>query len=309
MDDGISIIIPTYNNADLLPRAIKSVLNQTYTNFELIIVDDASTDNTREVVENYIQKDSRVKYYKHKENKERSAARNTGIKYSTKPFLAFLDSDDKWLPTKLEKQILYLKKKGKEWIGVYCNRKIIGIGNSSIYPITFRKNIPVEGGRQLIKSVLLQKVGSFSSTILIRKEIIQITGGFNESFILNEDFEFTVRLLKKGKLAYIDEKLAIIYKHSNSVSADFSAKVKNKLLDRFKKEVKFFEKEGFPISTVQYLRIAKFYYLERKFYMANKYLFKALSKLHYCKVRNINIIILELISVLKHFLNGLKNCL
>ena len=99
-----SIIIPTYNRASMLPIAIDSVINQTFILWELIIVDDGSTDNTKALVENY--KDNRIRYiYQH--NQERSAARNNGIEISVGRYICFLDSDDYYMPDRL--QLLYLK--------------------------------------------------------------------------------------------------------------------------------------------------------------------------------------------------------
>ena len=99
----VSVVIPTYNRADLLPRAIRSVLSQTYWNCELIIVDDCSTDNTREVVSTWT--DSRIRYIRHPENRHQSGAINTGIEHARGQYVAFLDDDDEWMPTKLEKQV------------------------------------------------------------------------------------------------------------------------------------------------------------------------------------------------------------
>lgn len=99
----VSVIIPTYNRAHLIGRAIKSVLNQTYKDFEIIIVDDGSTDKTEEVVKDF--KDERVRYIRREKNKGGSAARNTGIKAARGEYIAFQDSDDEWLPEKLEKQM------------------------------------------------------------------------------------------------------------------------------------------------------------------------------------------------------------
>ncbi|NJN86713.1 MAG: glycosyltransferase family 2 protein [Leptolyngbyaceae cyanobacterium SL_7_1] len=95
----VSVIIPTYNRADLLSRAIDSVLNQTLTNLELIIVDDGSTDNTAEVVNSF--NDSRIRYIPLGKNCGGGYARNHGIHLATGEFIAFLDSDDVWLPEKL----------------------------------------------------------------------------------------------------------------------------------------------------------------------------------------------------------------
>ena len=102
----VSVIIPIYNRAHTIDRAILSVLNQIYKSFEIIVVDDCSTDNTREVIEKF--GDKRIRYIRKKSNKG-AAARNTGIKAVRGEYIAFLDSDDKWLPNKLDEQIKVLK--------------------------------------------------------------------------------------------------------------------------------------------------------------------------------------------------------
>ena len=94
----VSVIIPTYNRAYLISRAINSVLNQTYQDFEIIIVDDGSTDNTEEVIKEFQEKDERIKYIRHKNNKGEAAARNTGIKAAKNEYISFQDSDDESFP-------------------------------------------------------------------------------------------------------------------------------------------------------------------------------------------------------------------
>ena len=101
----VSIIIPTYNRAKLLSRAIKSVLDQTFKDFELIIVDDGSTDNTKGVVEEFQKKDSRIKYIWQENSGAPAKPKNTGIRQARGEYVAFLDDDDEWFPKKLEKQI------------------------------------------------------------------------------------------------------------------------------------------------------------------------------------------------------------
>lgn len=94
---SVSVIITTYNRANLVSRAIDSVLNQTYKDFELIIIDDGSTDNTKSLIDSYLQKDKRIVYF-YQENKGWPSALNKGIELSKGEYIAFLDSDNEWLP-------------------------------------------------------------------------------------------------------------------------------------------------------------------------------------------------------------------
>lgn len=110
MNELVSVIMPSYNTARFIGNSIKSVLNQTYTNWELIIVDDCSTDNTDEVVENF--KDKRIKFFKNKKNYGAALTRNKAIKLAKGEWIAFLDSDDIWMPKKLEHQINFMKING-----------------------------------------------------------------------------------------------------------------------------------------------------------------------------------------------------
>ena len=106
------MIIPTHNRADLLPRAARSVLGQTYDDYEIIIVDDCSTDGTSETVLSW--GDNRIRYIRHTENRRQSASLNTGIDAARGEYVAFLDDDDEWMPDKLELQVAELESGGAE---------------------------------------------------------------------------------------------------------------------------------------------------------------------------------------------------
>lgn len=109
MEELISIITPTYNCGDYIGETIESVLKQSYQNWEMIIVDDCSTDNTKEVVEDYINRDNRIKYYILEENSGAAIARTKAMEIASGKYMAFLDSDDLWSPNKLKKQIAFMK--------------------------------------------------------------------------------------------------------------------------------------------------------------------------------------------------------
>ena len=108
--DLVSVIMPAYNCADFIGRSIESVMNQTYQNWELIIVDDCSSDETALVIQTYAKKDSRIKYHKLKKNSGAAVARNTAVDLAQGTYLAFNDSDDIWKPEKLEKQIRFMEE-------------------------------------------------------------------------------------------------------------------------------------------------------------------------------------------------------
>ncbi|MGB9587486.1 MAG: glycosyltransferase family 2 protein, partial [Armatimonadota bacterium] len=121
----VSVVIPTYNRALLVERAIRSVLGQTYTDFEVIVVDDGSTDDTKRILADLAHEDPRVRWFHHSENRGAQAARNTGCRAAEGEYIAFLDSDNEWLSNKLHLQMELLKEHG-EYIGVvYCGFRVI----------------------------------------------------------------------------------------------------------------------------------------------------------------------------------------
>ena len=114
----VSVVIPTHNRANLVGRAIQSVLDQTYRDFELIVVDDASTDGTEEVTK--ALNDNRIRYIHHMMNRGASGARNTGIENANGEYIAFLNDDDEWLPEYLDQMISFLEAKDRSIGLVYC---------------------------------------------------------------------------------------------------------------------------------------------------------------------------------------------
>lgn len=133
MNDLVSIIMPSYNTAPYISETIQSVLNQTYQNWELIVVDDCSTDNTDQVVA-YI-KDERIKYLKNEKNSGAAISRNRALRESKGRWIAFLDSDDLWMTEKLEKQIAFMESNGYSFS--YTNYEEMDMdGNSTGVKVT-----------------------------------------------------------------------------------------------------------------------------------------------------------------------------
>jgi len=193
----VSIIIPTCNRAHLIGRAIRSVLNQTYKNFELIIINDGSTDNTEEVVRGF--KDSRIIYLELKENRGTSAVKNIGIKASKGIYVAFLDDDDQWLSEKLEKQIDKIEKSPEIKI-IYCGYRLLNEEGKTIKEIR-----PVF--KEDIYNNLLRRNFIALPTILVKKEILEKTGLFDEELNFGEDWDIFLRMAKSYKFDFVDQYL------------------------------------------------------------------------------------------------------
>lgn len=208
----VSVVIPTYNRAHLIHRAIKSVLDQTYKDLEIIIVDDGSKDNTEDIVKNF--KNNKIRYIKHKKNKGASAARNTGVKASRGEYIAFQDSDDEWFPDKLEKQIKAFNT-SSPGVGVVYSGFYKVEGDKKIYVPNDDRFTYKEGN---IHGELLK--GNFVGTpaVLIKKECFEKVKYFDEYIPALEDWELWIEISKHYHFKYIDEPLLNSYSTPNSVN-------------------------------------------------------------------------------------------
>lgn len=196
----VSIILPTYNRAKKIGKAIESVLAQSYEKFELIIVDDGSLDDTEDVVKAY--NDSRIRYYKLPKNCGQSCARNKGIELAKYKYVAFQDSDDIWLQGKLEAQMYVMQD--EESIGMVYHkiRYSMGSGRHFIIP---DENVPLDKKSGDIYGQLLWDNLVGMPTILVKKECIEQIGGLDETLNCLEDYDFALRIAKEYKVKFIDE--------------------------------------------------------------------------------------------------------
>lgn len=210
----VSVIIPTYNRGKLIERSVRSVLNQTYKNIEVIIVDDGSTDNTKEVIESI--KDERIIYYK-QENGGAAKARNTGVNLATSEYIAFHDSDDVWRENKLEKQIDFLNK-NPQYGMVYSNFKFHRLdGSSSSIPQDMNPIGELDG--DIFFTLLINNtVGA--PTMVLRKELFEEIGGFDTTLTCLEDWDFAIRFSEQYYVGYIKEDLMDAYQQKDGVSSN-----------------------------------------------------------------------------------------
>ena len=209
----ISVIIPTFNSSKFIKKAIDSVLNQTFTDFELIIVDDGSSDNTLDIISKY--NDKRIKSIKHKHNMGVSAARNSGIKISNGKYIAFLDHDDEWLPRKLEKQLEVIEKSPEQVGLVYTGYYQIEPNRVRISPfINIANKLEGDLYQELVR-------GNFivPSLVLIKKEVFKSVGYFDEKLTGGgEDLDLWLRIAKKYHFAFIKDPLVKKFFHNQNQS-------------------------------------------------------------------------------------------
>ncbi|EPY14036.1 glycosyltransferase family 2 protein [Paenibacillus alvei] len=230
INDLVSIVIPTFNRGDLIPRAIKSVLQQSYQNWELIIVDDGSTDGTKDLIDNYMRQDGRIKYLSNKRMKGPGGARNTGILHSTGKYIAFLDSDDEWFEYHLKDSLDALESNDSEVSLALWVEEAEGEIYNPFQRQETQDNIKAKRERfQANDNVIIFKNGLFEhfleddgwfyhiNTAVIKKSVIEKYGLFNESYMIGEDAEYLVRLFDNVKILLIINNHFIYHQSPNSL--------------------------------------------------------------------------------------------
>ena len=209
----ISIVIPTFNRANVIHIPLESIFNQTYTNFDVIVVDDASTDNTEEVVERF--DDPRISYIRHSKNLKGSVARNTGIKSAKGEYVAFLDSDDAWVPKKLELQLdLIAQQERPNKVVSYTKafQSRTGINKETYHSFDERFFFPKRGkaeSESLSDYLFCGRGKTLTSTLMIHRSLAMKTL-FDESLKKHQDWDFCLRLEANGAIfEFIDQPLTI----------------------------------------------------------------------------------------------------
>ncbi len=211
MDPLVSVIVATYNRKELLEKTLESILNQTYSNLEIIVVDDASTDGTMEL--RLFHNQSKIRYIRKENNSGPSAARNVGIRNAKGDLIAFIDDDDLWEKDKIKRQVETIDKKKVEWVYsdcVYFDHE------------TGRKLYKHSNRYRLHSGNIASKLicGDFipSPTPLIKKHVFDIVGTFEESSRLGEDWLMWLKIASKFPVEFIREPLARYRVHTGSVS-------------------------------------------------------------------------------------------
>ena len=224
-DPLVTVIIPTYNRAGVLYFALHSVLNQTLQDFEIYVVDDAGTDSTEELIGHF--DDPRIHYIRFETNQKAAAARNAGMERARGKYIAFLDSDDEWLPSKLEKQVACMEELSDEWgccyTGAFVN-KMGGLTRNRLYQ-------PTKSG-WLVKELLMGHFVIWTPTFMFRRTCLEEVGLMDRQLVRSQDVDFYIRLLAKYKIASIEEPLANIFLVLNKNLAKVAAESRRILLSK-----------------------------------------------------------------------------
>lgn len=219
--EDISVIIPAYNRSASILKSVESVLNQTYPVGEVIIADDASTDNTEEIIKQI--EDSRVRYCRLPQNRGAGGARNFGAAQARFDIIAFHDSDDVWMEEKIEKQMKYWEEHPDCGL-VYCAYEMqLILGIKRIVPDVEEcalENRKLEGW--ILPDLLLRNsIGA--PTMLLRKEVFEQAGGFDETMHSLEDWDFAIKAAKISRVGFVPEALMKVSSTEGGISSAIGA--------------------------------------------------------------------------------------
>lgn len=205
----IAVVMTTYNRADLLPRAIDSILNQTYTNFDFIIVDDGSTDSSLQLLYDYMKKDKRIRVYPNNSNKGISYSRNKLLKLVQNKYFAIMDSDDWSYPQRLEKQITFME-----------DNPDVTVSSHQTNDLDFPNELAKRWCQKSIElaDYFFRKSPISNSSVLIRTNFIKKHNLFyNSNVLAGEDYQLWIDILKNGgKYAVIEEPLSRFRQHNTN---------------------------------------------------------------------------------------------
>ena len=275
----VSVIITTCNGSDTVERAIKSVLNQDYSNIEIIVVDDNGIDSdehkkTKKIVESF----ENIKYISHKVRKNGSAARNSGAHEAKGELLSFLDDDDEFLNNKISLQVKKFGEATQNTGLVYCSF-IDEDQNGN------KKTFKADKKGRIVLYSLLDKVKVATSLFIVRKQVFDELNGFDESFRRHQDWEFVARLTDKYEVDFVPE--VCVIKHSIARNEPINIKVMEEYRLHYLKKLKPIidsKKEKKKIYCYHYICFVKEYIKKGRIDKFLEYLIKSRAPLTYLKI-------------------------
>ena len=242
----VSVVVPTYDSARFLGKAIQSVLDQTFQDWELIVVDDGSTDNTRDVVAAF--RDARIRYV-HQENRGAPAALNAGIRLGRGAYVAFLGADDRWLAEKLALQVAQLDSLPLEVGLVYSDLHLLNLEDDTILGRFLGGREPPRGR---VLSQLVRTEGSFlhPCAALIRREVFDKVGVFDEGLKTHEDWDLWIRIATAYEVEALDIPLGMYGRRPSQLTKD----VRQMYLDGVEAKLRVLQSETLRPSDRRALR-------------------------------------------------------
>jgi glycosyltransferase involved in cell wall biosynthesis len=214
----VSVILPTFNRAYIIEQAVRSVLAQTFEDFEVLVVDDGSTDDTERVV--MAMRDPRLRYLRHETNQGGAAARNTGIAAARGEYVAFLDSDAAWMQTKLERQLESARAAEPETVVVYTGGYLVK-GQDKVY-LPSKRFSPREGN---LHEILFWENFIDTPALLVKRDGFTLAGTFDSRLKMCQDWDLCLRLSKHFRFILIDEPLYTSFIQENSISINVASAI------------------------------------------------------------------------------------
>lgn len=268
----VSVIIPTYGKPLFLSETIRSVINQTLSEWELIVVDDNNPETesriqTQQIVKPFTEADDRIIYICHEYNKNGAAARNTGFSVARGKYIALLDSDDFYMPERLEKCFNAMETAPDNIGGVYTGCEFRSKGKK------YHTEVNVKPGNFIVETLACTFMFCTGSNIFVRKSVVDELNGFDEKFLRHQDYEFLVRLFENYSLNSIQEVLVVKNNEDfNLPDADKQIEIKNQYLDKFAYLINSLpEKDQRYIYFWKNVKIAEAAMDQNRIHLANRY--------------------------------------
>jgi len=268
MDIDVSVIIPTYNRVRYIAEAINSILNQTYQNYEILVVDDGSTDETQKAVAAI--ESEKIRYF-YRDHQGISLSLNFGINHSRGRYIARLDSDDIFFPEKLKRQVQLLEANPEVDL-VYTQVYNMTEDGKIICAYPESHNLPSEPLRTL-RSFLFAP----SQSIMFRRDCIEKIGAYDENFTVAEDWDFCIRMAQEFKFAYINQPLVKVRKHAAMITRNGIQKIKHIIAVLEKHRELLSLGEGYRWLSPHYYTLGREYFFIENYELAQSAFQKALS--------------------------------
>lgn len=298
---SVSVIIPTYNKSQMVCDAIESVLNQTYKDFEIIVIDDGSTDDTKQKLSKY--RDKIIYYWQ--TNKGLSNARNKGIEISKGEFIALLDHDDMWFPDKLQKQMKLFENKK---VGLVYSNAIVIDEAGNILGFSFDSSIYKPYRGNVLENLFWWNIIPCSS-VIFKKELLLKAGLFDPTLTFSEEYDLFLRFAKICEFDYVDEALIKSRHHQDRLSlkdiVSNNLEVHNVISKLYNENKDLFPERIWNLRFHQtYFEIHRAYLRKKEYYIAKVYLKKSIH--HKLTVKSLVyyfLIVFRLYTILKNFRN------